>query len=283
MEDHSNDHQHANAVDMPAPSFWPMVLAFGITLLFAGLVTHYIVSIVGAIIGLRAAVSWWHEVIPRELHEHVPVRHPAEWAVPVQVSTRSVAKLKAGVRHHRMRVPEKVHPYTAGIWGGLAGGAAMAILACLYGWIAQGSIWYPVNLLAAVVIPSLGEAGIEQLRAFNGLAFAAALVGHGIISILVGVLYAVTLPMFPRRAPIWAGLIVPLFWTGLVAATLQFTNPALDARINWIWFVICQIAFGLVAGFVAAKTQRIDTMQNWSFIDRAAFEAQFRSEDDTKG
>jgi hypothetical protein len=114
------------------------------------------------------------------------------------------------------------------------------------------------------------------------LAFGAAIVGHGCISILVGVLYAVTLPMFPRRAPLWAGLAVPLFWTGLVAATLQFTNPALNNRINWIWFIICQLAFGLVAGFVAAKTQRIDTMQSWSFIDRAAFEAQFRDEDDAK-
>ncbi len=108
------------------------------------------------------------------------------------------------------------------------------------------------------------------------------LIGHGIISMLVGVLYAVTLPMFPKRAPLWAGFLVPLFWTGLVAATLEFTNPALNARINWPWFIVCQIGFGLVAGFVAAKTQRIDTMQNWSFIDRAAFEAQYRKEDDSQ-
>lgn len=281
MED-EHSHDHRNAVEMPAPSFWPMVLAFGITLLFAGLVTHYIVSIVGFVIGLRAAAGWWRQVIPAEQHEHVPVRHPAEWAAPVRATGRSVAKLQAGVEHHRMRVPEKVHPYTAGIWGGLAGGAVMAILACLYGLIAHGSIWYPVNLLAAVVIPSISHEQIEQLRAFSGVAFVAAVVGHGVISMLVGVLYAVTLPMFPRRAPIWAGLIVPILWTGLVAATLQFTNPTLNAHISWPWFIVCQIAFGAVAGFVAAKTQRIDTMQNWSFIDRAAFEAQYGKEDDTK-
>ena len=219
--EHSHE-AHENSVEMPAPSFWPMVLAFGLTLLFAGLVTHYIVSLVGLVIGIRAAVGWWRDVIPAESHEEVPVRHPAEWAAPIRTTGRSVARLQAGVQHHRMRVPEKVHPYTAGIWGGLAGGAAMAILACLYGWVAQGSIWYPVNLLAAVVIPSFSGAGVQQLRAFNAVAFGVAFIGHGIISMLVGVLYAVTLPMFPKRAPLWAGFLVPLFWTGLVAANFKF-------------------------------------------------------------
>ena len=66
------------------------------------------------------------------------------------------------------------------------------------GLIAQGSIWYPINLLAGVVIPGMGQASTEQLKAFNGLAFAAAFVGHGTISILVGLVYAVILPMFPE-------------------------------------------------------------------------------------
>src|SRR6185437_11080272 len=99
-----------------------------------------------------------------------------------------------GESGHRVHVPESAHPYSAGIWGGLAGGTAMAALACLYGLIAQGSIWYPINLLAGVVVPGMGQASTEQLRAFNGLAFAAAFVGHGIISILVGLVYAVILP-----------------------------------------------------------------------------------------
>ena len=182
---------------------------------------------------------------------------------------------KIGVSHHRMHIPEKVHPYTAGIWGGLAGGVAMAVLAAAYGIFAQHSIWYPINLLAAMVIPSVADSSVEGLRQFNALAFAVAFVAHGIISMLVGVLYAVTLPMFPRRAPFWAGFVAPLFWSALLAATLDLTNPALNQRVNWVWFVICQIGFGAVAGFVAAKTQRIDTMQNLPFLERAAIEGQF--------
>lgn len=266
----------ANSVEMPAPSSWPMVLAFGITLLGAGLVTHWAVSAIGIIILARAAVGWWRQVIPHEAHEFVPCRHPLEWPEPVRTSGRSVATLRVGVSHHRMHVPEKVHPYTAGLWGGLAGGAAMAALACAYGLIAQHSLWYPVNLLAGMVIPSITNASLDALRAFNGPALAVATVAHGLISILVGVLYAVTLPMFPRRAPLWAGFIVPLFWTALIAATLNLTNPVLERRVNWVWFILCQLGFGLVAGFVAAKTQRIDTMQNLPFVERAGFEGQFR-------
>lgn len=151
----------------------------------------------------------------------------------------------------------------------------MAGLACLYGLVAQHSLWYPINLLAGMVIPSITTASVESLRAFNGPALGVAVIAHGLISILVGLLYAVTLPMFPKRAPLWAGFIVPLFWSALIAATLNLTNPALEKRVNWIWFVLCQIGFGLVAGFVAAKTQRIETMQNLPFIERAGFEGQF--------
>ena len=68
---------------------------------------------------------------------------------------------------------------------------------------------------------------------------------------------------------------VALTWTALIASTLALTNPTLNEHINWIWFVACQIAFGLVAGFVAAKTQRIDTMQNLPFIERAAIDSQW--------
>jgi hypothetical protein len=278
-EEHSN--HPPNSVEMPAPTFWPMVLAFGITLLAAGLVTNLAVSLIGIVILFRAAVGWWHQVIPHEEQEFVPCRHPEEWAAPVRTSGRSVATLRVGVSHHRMRIPEKVHPYTAGIWGGLAGGVAMAVLACIYGLVAQHGIWYPINLLAAMVIPETADSTIQGLRAFDALSFIIAFVAHGLISILVGVLYAVTLPMFPRRAPLWAGFIVPLFWSALLAATMNLTNPTLNQRVNWLWFVLCQLGFGLVAGFVAAKTQRIDTMQHLPFLERAAIEGQFR--DETEG
>jgi len=149
----------------------------------------------------------------------------------------------------------------------------MAALACLYGLIAQHSIWYPINLLAGAVIPSMGDATLEQLRQFNGLAFLAALVGHSVISTLVGVVYAVMLPMFPKYAPFWAGILMPLFWSGLVATVLNMVNPVLNERISWPWFVACQLGFGLVAGFVIARSTSIHTMQSWDLAERAFIEA----------
>lgn len=259
-------------IQLPAPTFWPIVFAFGVTLLFGGMVTHWAVGAVGLILILRGAIGWWHNVIPHEEHEEVPIereRRPA----PVLAEARSVVRLQAGEARHRVRIPEEIHPYSAGLWGGLAGGAAMAALACLYGLVAQHSIWYPINLLAGAVIPDLGNASIEQLRAFNWLAFIAALIGHGVISILVGVVYAVLLPMFPKYAPFWAGILMPLFWSGLVATVLEIINPVLNQRINWPWFVVCQLAFGLVGGYVIARSTSIKTMQTWSLAERAFVEA----------
>jgi hypothetical protein len=184
-----------------------------------------------------------------------------------------VANLKAGQSKHRVRIPERIHPYSAGIKGGLAGGVAMAALACLYGQVAHGSIWYPINLLAAGVMPELSTASDAALNQFNAKALIAAIVGHGSISLLVGMLYAVTLPMFPKRAPLWAGILAPVFWSGLVAASLELINPLLNQRINWPWFVVCQLGFGLVGGFVIARSHHIETMQNWPFAYRAGVES----------
>ena len=268
----AGEHTSAPYIEMPAPTFWPMVFAFGVTLIGAGLVTHWTIGLVGLIIFVRGAWGWWHNVIPHEEHEAVPVQ-PALRPAPILVEKRSVVRLHPGEERHRHRVPERIHPYSSGIWGGLAGGAAMAALACLYGLVVQHSIWYPVNLLAGVVIPNMGNASLEQLRHFNMPAFLAASAGHVVISILVGIVYAVILPMFPKYAPFWAGILMPLFWSGVVATLLNFINPVLNERINWPWFVVCQLGFGLVGGFVIARSTSIATMQSWTLTDRLFVEA----------
>jgi hypothetical protein len=275
---HMSQEQDHGHVHMPAPTFWPMVFAFGLTLLFAGMVTHWAISVIGGVIFLRAGVGWWRNVIPHEEHEEMPVEAALRPA-PIVAGARQVVRLKLGEGGHRVRVPERIHPYSSGFWGGLAGGAAMAALACLYGVIAQHSIWFPINLLAGAVMPNLGNASLEQLRAFNGTAFAAAFVGHGVISILVGVLYAVMLPMFPKYAVVWAGIISPLFWSGVVATILDVVNPAMNARISWPWFVVAQLGFGLVGGYVVARSTSIRTMQSWTLAERAFLETPGQEEE----
>ena len=265
--------QRARMIEMPAPTAWPMITAFGIALLCAGLVTHPAVSIVGLVLTMRGAVGWFREVMPVEEHIEVPVVTPARPPQPIRVSPARAMQYKAGEAEHRVRIPAEIHPYSSGIKGGLVGGVAMAIVACAYGLIAMGSIWYPINLLAAGAMPSMAEANLAQLKAFNLAAFIVALISHGLISMLVGLLFAVLLPMLPtRRAAFSGSLMAPLLWTALVWATLRLVNPALDARINWFWFIASQVAFGLTTGYIVHHSKLVETMQTWPLAARAGLE-----------
>jgi len=55
---------HQATVNLPAPTAWPIILAFGITLLFAGLLTSASVSILGAILAVTGCVGWFRDVLP---------------------------------------------------------------------------------------------------------------------------------------------------------------------------------------------------------------------------
>ena len=260
-------------IELPAPTAWPMVAALGVTLMCGGLVTQAIVSAVGVLLALIGAVGWWREVLPQERVEHIPLRPPADRARLVVPSPAAVENLRVGEAGHRMRVPVEVQPYSSGVTGGLVGGVAMAVVALMYGLLAQGSLWYPINLLAGMAIPGMADLSLEQLRAFSTPALIIGTLAHGVISVLTGLLYAVILPMLPRRHMLWGGFVAPLLWTGLIWAVLGIVNPALNARIDWPWFIASQIAFGLAAGFVVSRAHPIATMQTWPLAARAGVEA----------
>lgn len=259
--------QNQDSILIPAPTAWPFIVALGIALILTGLVTHAVVSIVGAIVLVRSSIGWWFDALPEQKEEIVPVSPAAE----VSRSSLTVDHLASG---HRIQIPVEVHPYSTGLWGGLGGAVAMAIVAMLFGLISQGSIWYPINLLAAGVVSSLAEAPVEQLRSFSEAGLIAGTLIHGAVSICVGVLYAISLPMFPRGATWRSGLVTPLLWSGLVASTLGYINPTLNTRIDWGWFVGSQIAFGLAASQVIARTSKIATMQNLPLLERLDVDAQ---------
>ena len=261
-------------IALPAPTPWPMITAFGLTLLCTGLVTHAAVSVVGLILALRGAVGWFREDLPVERHAPVPMRPVGQRAQPVKISSHTVVHLRAGKAGHRVHIPTEIHPYSAGVTNGCVGAVVMAIVACAYGLVAYHSIWYPINLLAAAALPAMAQADLAQLQAFNGTAFGVALLSHGAISLLVGLLFAVLLPMLPsRRAAFWGSLMAPLLWSALVWATLKLINPALNARIDWGWFIASQVAFGLATGYVVHHTKTVATMQAWPLAARAGLEA----------
>jgi hypothetical protein len=272
MASEERETQVPETIAMPAPTVWPLVTALGITLGCAGLVTHMVVSVVGLVLFLCGLVGWWRDVLPVEKHEAIPVPPLEQRAAPVQTQLRTVARLRLGEGSHRVRIPAAIHPYSAGIKGGIVGGMAMAIVAVAYGIIAYGSPWYPINLLAAVALPVSSHISLEALTAFHGLALVVALISHAVLSLLVGLLYAAMLPMLPRHPAFWGGLITPLMWTGLIWAFLDVINPTLHQHIDWRWFIVSQVAFGMTGGFVIARSEQIETMQTWPMAARAGLE-----------
>ena len=250
---------HGESVQLPSPTLWPPLLALGIALAAAGLVTNDIVGIIGGVLALAGCVGWFLQVLPHEHHETVPV---ASKPVTIAVSPRKVARIAATAeaRPHRARLPLEIYPISAGIKGGLAGAAAMALLAVLYGVASHHSIWYPINLLGAVVYAQT-QVSTSEMESFHLVLLLVATILHLTTSILVGLLYGALLPMLPRRPVILGGLFAPLVWTGLLYNILDIVDPALNQRIDWGWFLASQIAFGVVAGLVVVRQMRVPTWQ----------------------
>ena len=148
----------------------------------------------------------------------------------------------------------------------------MAVLAVTYGIVVQHSVWYPINLLATGFLPG-SAATTAGLAAFHWDSFIIASLIHLITSLLVGLLYGAMLPMFPRRPILLGGVIAPVLWTGLIHSVIDYINPLLNHRIDWLWFVISQMGFGLVAGLVVSRHHRIATWQHLPFLIRAGIEA----------
>jgi hypothetical protein len=245
----------AGEIEMPAPTAAPVVLAFGVTLMSAGLATHAIVSGLGAVLAAIGGVGWFKQVFPHPAHERVA---PSGEVFTAKTSRREVEHVHVEAGLVRANLPIEFYPVSAGVRGGLAGGVAMALLAMLYGVMSGHGIWYPINLLAAGFFPS---ASIAEAATFHARAFGIALVIHAITSLLVGVLYGAMLPMLPRHPIVLGGLIAPLLWSGLLHSSLGLINPVLAAHIDWWWFVLSQLGFGVVAGLVVSRRERIASAQ----------------------
>jgi hypothetical protein len=257
-------------IELPAPTAWPIVLAFGFTLLFAGLLTDVSVSVLGAVLSVAGCVGWFREVFPHEREELVEIL-PEDAAIATE--RLRVERIHIDEAIVRAWLPLETYPVSAGVKGGWAGSVAMAVLACLYGLLKTGSIWYPINLLAAGIYTGPMNLEPAQLNAFHAGPFVVALILHGLVSTLVGLLYGAMLPMFPRQPIVLGGLIAPVLWSGLLYSILGLLNPVLESHINWFWFMASQIGFGVVAGLVVIRQARVPTRENLPFAVRAGIEA----------
>ena len=269
--EHSGEGTNApGVIELPAPTAWPIVLAFGFTLLFAGLLTSVSVTMLGAALALAGSIGWFREVFPRE-HEEVVQTVPDD---PVVYTSRQlVERVPLAEDQVRAWLPVETYPISAGIKGGLAGSVAMAVLACAYGLFKAGSIWYPINLLSGGISDQALGWSTAEMNSFHLVTFGLALLLHGAVSLLVGLLYGAMLPMFARHPIVLGGLIAPVLWSGLLYSILDILDPLLQQRIDWYWFIASQVAFGVVAGFVVLRQHRVRTHENMPFALRAGIEA----------
>ena len=244
-------------VHLPTPTAWPFVLASGIALMIAGLVTHWVISLLGVLLILRAAWGWFFQVFPHEQHIAVPVQ-----AEVVEIASTRVARERQpeGVMHRKM-IPIETFSVTAGIKGGIVGGLAMTVPAGIFSVVKFHSFWYAANLLAAGGFVSWANQSDAFLGQFHLDGFLAATAIHFLASILIGLLYGAMLPMFPHKPILTCGFVAPFLWTGILYSALGIISPILDARIDWLWFVVSQVAFGLVCGYVVNRSVKVRTPQ----------------------
>jgi hypothetical protein len=206
---------------------------------------------------------WIVQLLPGRGHVTEPLAELARRPRPVTGAPGGVERLRPGMPGYRFRLPEAVHPVSAGLKGGLAGCLVMPLPALLWGLLSGHGPWYPVNLLAGMALPLPPDMSPEQLeqflKAFHGSLLLVALVIHVAMSVVIGVIYGVLLPTLPEvpRPIAWGGLFMPVLWTGVSYVAMQVVNPALPARVHWPWFLVSQLVFGITMPAVVLGLKRL--------------------------
>lgn len=246
-------------VEMPQPTVAPMVLALGLVLLAAGAVLGLAFLIVGAVILGTGLGLWIGQLLPGRGHEREALAEPGRRPQPVSGVAGTVRHLREGMPGYRMRLPLEVHPLSAGIKGGIVGGLVMPVSVLLYGLISRRGIWFPVNLLAGMVLPGIENLTDGELMQFRPSLVVMAVVIHAIISVVLGLLYGVLLPTLPPipRPIAWGGVLMPLLWTAVSFSMMGIINPLLQDRVSWPWFIFSQFLFGVVAALVVIQAKNL--------------------------
>lgn len=239
-------------VELPRPTAAPLVLATGIALMAMGVATSLAFIPVGLLVFIVGLGRWIDQMISPRGHVREPFVDPSLRLVPVTPAPGDVEELKRGMPGYRLRLPAKVHPVSAGVKGGIVGGLVMPLPALAYGHFSGHTIWWPVNLLAGMVLPGVGEMSVAELEKFSMPLFITSVAIHIVVSLTVGLMYGVLMPTLPNiRKPLaWGALLMPLAWTAVSFVALGRVNPGVREGIEWPWFVLSQFVFGVVAAVV---------------------------------
>ncbi len=266
---HSSGHGHEGQIHIPANTAWPLVLAFGLTLSFGGILLGIWITVLGLLLCLISIIGWFRDVLPHESAEYVSV----EVRPFVSETTRKVVdRIELPLLEHK---PGELLPQAtliAGLKGGIFGGVAMAVVVMIYGQLIHGSVWYGVNLLGGAGVADWTNATTAQIAEFHWGWFLIALLIHSTASILMGLIYGAMLPMLPSRPMLLSGIAAPLIWSGLLYAGMGIINPAMNSRISWPWFLVSQLVFGLVAGWVVAHDENFKRIRKMPLAIRVGLE-----------
>ncbi len=239
------------SVQVPRPTAAPMVLALGMAILAAGVPLGTTFLIVGAVVLVAGLCIWVAQLLPGRGHVHESLAEPARLKPGgtgvTPVVQRGVERMQPGMPGYRLRLPQDVHPISAGLKGGIAGGAVMPVPALLWSLLSGHGLWYPVNLLAGMVLPGVGHMHVAELIQFHASLLAVALVIHVVMSVVIGLIFGVLLPTLPPvpRPIAWGGLFMPILWTGASFVAMQVINGALPGKVSWPWFLLSQLVFGI--------------------------------------
>jgi hypothetical protein len=249
-------------IEVPRPTAAPFVLALGLTLVAAGVALGPLFFVVGGVVVVVGLSIWVGQLLPGRGHVHESLTEP--FPRPVTAAPGGVEQLRPGLPGYRMRLPEKVHPISAGLKGGLIGGLVMPLPALAWGLLSSHhSLWYPVNLLAGMALPVPANMSPEQLEDFlkepHGLLLLFAVVIHVVVSVVFGLIYGVLLPTLPEvpRPIVWGGLLMPILWTAVSYVAMKLVNPALPELVRWPWFMLSQFVFGITMPAVVLGAKRL--------------------------
>ena len=248
-----------DSIEMPRPTVAPLVLSLGVALLAAGVALGTTFMIVGALVLVTGLGLWVAALLPGRGHVHELRVALARRPTSVTTERARVEQLRPGMPGYRVRLPEDVYPISAGVKGGIVGGMVMPLPALLYGlWTGHG-IWYPVNLLAGMVLPGIGNMTEAQLEQFSLSLLLTGLVIHAAMAVVIGLIYGVLLPTLPGipGSVAWGGLLMPLLWTGITFSMMEVINPVLRRGVSWPWFIISQFIFGIAAAAVIVQAKKL--------------------------
>jgi hypothetical protein len=214
--------------------------------------------VVGAVVLVTGLSVWIGQLLPGRGHLHEPLAESGSRPGPVTAVPGSVQQMRQGIPGYRLQLPEQMHPTSAGLWGGLAGGLVMPLPALVWGLISGHGLWYPVNLLAGMVLPGVGRMTVPELEQFQVTLLVVALVIHVSLSAVIGLVYGVLLPTLPEVPPpiAWGGLLMPILWTAASYVAMQVINPALPGKVSWPWFIVSQLVYGITMPAVVLGARR---------------------------